>query len=102
MHFDQETYNALSEADRAELALWESLFESNGYPLLLTLLEGQLEAAEAVLRNAPSWDAYQYHRGCRDATAVLLNLRAQVEYKVEEKLAEKQEALDEIPFEEFT
>lgn len=101
MHFTQEILQALPAKDRAELLLWQSLFDDPGYSLQSQLLREQLEAANAVLANATSWDSYQYYRGARDVLSMVLNLQATVEFKVEEKLAELQALADDVPSEEF-
>jgi hypothetical protein len=102
MYTHEDILRKLPPEDAKELALWEALFESPGYALQKQVVVEQLEAALSVLANAPSWETYQYARGARDALNVVFNLEATVQYKVQEKLQELEEAAANEPVEDFT
>jgi len=59
----------MTQDDRRD---YEQLFGSRGWELLLHDAQDQLDRLERYALDAPSWEAIQYNRGCRDTLRTLL------------------------------
>ena len=86
MYQHEDVLKYLSNADKEELALWESLFDNGGWKLLIKAVQANHESALAVINNAHSWEAYVYNKGARDALETVLNLESSLEFAVQQKI----------------
>lgn len=88
MRIDSETLALMSDAERAEFAIWTELLESKGYEILCQFLTGQAESVHSIIQNPNNWDEHVYARGQRDALNYVLNLEAILEARIAEKTVE--------------
>ncbi len=76
---DSTQLKYLTDQDRQRYRVLEQLFESDGWKLLASQLEGNVTQFEQRQLTAPTWDAVLYARGARDANAQLRDLPQMVE-----------------------
>jgi hypothetical protein len=84
MRIEAEALSLMSDAEKAEFAIWENLLNSEGYEILCQFLQGQAESVHNIIQNPNNWDEHVYARGQRDALNMVLNLESIIEARVAE------------------
>jgi hypothetical protein len=88
MRIENEALALMSNAEKAEFAIWADFLEGKGYELLTQFLSGQAESIHSIIQKPSSWDEHIYARGQRDALNYVLNLESILEARVSEKIIE--------------